>query len=539
MITLNLIKLKHFFNQLKHPLRHDPFGLIIDTTILCNNNCSFCWRSNKSEYLKEINAKYKNCHTMDFEVYKKIIDESVKYKTLKWLSLSGPMGEPMLNNKFEEFIEYAFNKKHFERISINTNGLAIDKRDIARLLNSIHEFSISVDSINIDTYEKIHGNRNLPKVIDNIKKLVEYKKNNKVIADIYVRFTENEYNRGEFVEFRKFFEVLGIDYINYTQEHSFAGVNRELINEDHMRNHCIMPYNVVNFNFLGEMTTCCINWELNPIFGNIKNKTLKDMWNSIEKHQWNDIRRFDTVPCVNCGGLGYESQHSKIIKINKSYDLNSGERQVATTIDEIRKDHVNRYNLASKLIQKYLNSDVLNGLDIFCGNGYGSYLLSKKLSKATILSIDGSDEAISLANRYYKTENIKFEQKLFPFEIKEKEYDFVISLESIEHIKDDILFLEKISKSLKKGGILIISTPNNEKFIQEKNYNQYHYKHYLNNEFFDLLKKFDLELLNFYGQDVYEFNNNKEIVRVLSDEEMGVVEGYNGQFSIFVARKNY
>ena len=45
------------------------------------------------------------------------------------------------------------------------------------MLNSLTELSISVDSINPDTYEKIHGNgETLPTVINNIKKCIEIKK---------------------------------------------------------------------------------------------------------------------------------------------------------------------------------------------------------------------------------------------------------------------------------------------------------------------------------------------------------------------------
>ena len=46
-----------------------------------------------------------------------------------------------------------------------------------------------------------------------------------------------------------------------------------------------------------------------------------------------------------------------------------------------------------------------------------------------------------------------------------------------------------------------------------------------------------LDLGSYSGLTAILFD--KEIVKVLSDEKMGVVEGYNGQFSIFVARKNY
>lgn len=294
-------------------LLFNPWGLVIDTTLLCNNSCSFCWRANFPEYLKKANQKYK-IKTMPFETYKKIIDDACQYDSINWLSLCGPMGEPLLNDRIEDFFEYACNKHHFNRISINTNGLVIDKRDIGRLLNSITEFSISVDSIQPKTYEKIHGHGNLEKVIDNIRKCVEYKKQNGSLADIWVRFTESKHNVGQISEFIEFFKELGVDYILYLHEHSFAGVNKSL-NSLSTVHDCTQPYQIINFNFLGEMTTCCVNWHFDPVFGNINDKTIKQTWESAKKRIWNlkSKSMFLPKPCNNCSGLGDKVAQSTII----------------------------------------------------------------------------------------------------------------------------------------------------------------------------------------------------------------------------------
>jgi len=293
-------------HETKQELRGKPWGLIIDTTVLCNNNCSFCWRSNFLGRRNEIMKEYKNNHTMDFETYKKIIDDACQYETLTWLSLCGPMGEPLMNDRIEDFYEYAYKKHHFDRITLNTNGLAINKRDIKRLLNSITEFSVSVDSIDPDTYEKIHGHKNLQQVIDNIKMLVEYEKQNGCVADIWVRFTENELNAGQILEFRESFANLGVDFINHVMVHGFAGVRKDLQNLETAFECDQLP--IVNFDFLGNLSTCCINWHLTPTFGNIKDKTLKQLWEGELKMDWN-YNRLAMLPCSECSGLGSSVRH--------------------------------------------------------------------------------------------------------------------------------------------------------------------------------------------------------------------------------------
>ena len=292
-------------------LFNNPYALIIDTTLLCNNSCSFCWRSNFPDYLKEKSLQFEN-KTMSFDTYQKIIDDACQYDSVRWLSLCGPMGEPLLNDRIEDFYEYAYNKNHFEVITINTNGLAIHKKNISKLLNTIHEFSISIDSIRPETYEKIHGHKNFQQVITNIKLLVEYKKEHNALSKIVVRFTENDYNRGQFSEFKDFFEKIGVDEINYTQEHAFAGVNTSL--SSNITNKMCNQPNCINFNFLGELTTCCINWHLEPVFGSIHNYSLKELWESKEKMIWNQNFNKSNI-CQNCGGLGI-SQNSQRIKLN-------------------------------------------------------------------------------------------------------------------------------------------------------------------------------------------------------------------------------
>ncbi len=300
-IILKIFFVKFKFKANRKRLKGKPFGLIVDTTMLCNNNCSFCWRFNYPEYLKNCNKKYPK-KSMDFNTFKKIIDDACQYDSIKWFTCSGPMGEPLLNDEIEKFYEYAYNKNHFSSITINTNGLAIDKKNISKLLNSINEFSISVDSVDEETYFKIHGNKNLSKVINNIKKLVEYKKQYGAIADIIVRFTENKFNKGQIDNFINFFKDLGVDGVNYCLEHSFAGGGSAAVKSQEGKLVCRHPNEIVNFNFLGNLTTCCLNWHLTPVFGNIENKTIKQMWESREKQSWNNIKRFNEIPCKNCSG---------------------------------------------------------------------------------------------------------------------------------------------------------------------------------------------------------------------------------------------
>ena len=221
----------------------------------------------------------------------------------------------------------------------------------------------------------------------------------------------------------------------------------------------------------------------------------------------------------------------------RDFSLNSGERQMAQTLAGIRKDHLLRYELASNFLEKEFNQNKTYGADIFCGNGYGSYLVASKLKNTKILSVDASKEAIELANNYYKIENrIKFINKFFPFELEKDKYDYVISFESIEHIQDDIQFIETIISAIKNNGYWFLSTPNEEKMSLKKNNNKFHFRHYTNKIVNDIFKKYNLKVIEQYGEDTYSIDKNGLITGTLSENKMELIKDYNGQFMVYILR---
>ena len=219
----------------------------------------------------------------------------------------------------------------------------------------------------------------------------------------------------------------------------------------------------------------------------------------------------------------------------KDFSLNSGERQIGDTLELIREDHLARY----RLVQDYLDvksAETLNGLDIFCGNGYGSFMLSKKNLNLYITGIDGSKEAIKQASTTYKCKNNLFLHRLFPFDLKVNSFDLIVCFESLEHVeKDKQMFLEMFC-SAKSNALLFVSVPNDACHNLEKNPHPFHFRHYVHEKF---LKEFqgDLDLIEWYGQNVYEFENGICLHKLLPAEKMKPIKNVEGQVNIYVFRK--
>lgn len=217
--------------------------------------------------------------------------------------------------------------------------------------------------------------------------------------------------------------------------------------------------------------------------------------------------------------------------MNKDYSLRSGERQVGTDMGSIRRDHINRYMCAIDYANNE-NIDIRETLDCFCGNGYGTLLLSERLD-SNVLGIDGSLDAIKLATHYYNNDTIEYNQSLFPFEISENKYDLVTSIESVEHIDDYLAFLDALIGSAKQNGLIFISVPNINKISLSKNPNPFHFRHFDPDELTTLiLEKYNVKLLDMFGQDVYDIDDRGIILKNLQPSEMGVVKNYDGQFTM-------
>lgn len=158
-------------------------------------------------------------------------------------------------------------------------------------------------------------------------------------------------------------------------------------------------------------------------------------------------------------------------------------------------EHLNRYLFSLQFVK---NKSVL---DLGCGVGYGSFILSEKAK--SVVGVDKSKIAIDYAIKNYKKNTQFIASDVFSFPLKKGEFDTVVCFEFIEHISNQDKVLKLVKKVLKKDGVFIVSTPNKINYLVE---NRFHKKELTKGEFLKLLKKYfvNVVLLNQY----FWFSNN-------------------------------
>ncbi len=219
----------------------------------------------------------------------------------------------------------------------------------------------------------------------------------------------------------------------------------------------------------------------------------------------------------------------------KDYGLNSGERQTATRLEGVRVDHRARYQFVIDYLQM-TSSRCRIGLDCFSGTGYGSEMLSAALD-TLMISIDGSEDGIRLAEENFSSYKTFHVLKQFPFRLPSQSFDFAVSLESIEHVERDVEFLQTLANTVVDGGCLFVSAPNEEVNPFDSKAYKFHCRHYTKDDLAALSQECGLQIEAIYSQDGYRWvQGEKEYYTELDD--VRPQQGTHGQWLIAVLRKS-
>lgn len=101
-----------------------------------------------------------------------------------------------------------------------------------------------------------------------------------------------------------------------------------------------------------------------------------------------------------------------------------------------------------------------NILDLACGIGYGSQILSRMSQFTQYTGVDISEEAYNYASKNFTAKNINFLRgNALDVPLEENSFDRIISFETLEHIEEFQDVIKRFSKLLKIDGILIGSVP--------------------------------------------------------------------------------
>ena len=161
----------------------------------------------------------------------------------------------------------------------------------------------------------------------------------------------------------------------------------------------------------------------------------------------------------------------------------TGERFVPGTRGNIEIEHLHRYIQAARLVAGK------RVLDIACGEGYGTEILSR--IAASVVGVDISAQAVAHASSTYSSRNISFlVGSCSNIPLADRSVDVAVSFETIEHHAEHEEMLLEIRRVLQPDGVLVISTPDKYNHsIKTGRVNEYHVRELFEHEFKDLISR--------------------------------------------------
>ena len=120
-----------------------------------------------------------------------------------------------------------------------------------------------------------------------------------------------------------------------------------------------------------------------------------------------------------------------------------------------RGEHFFRYQYVEQFIEP---GDRV--LDLACGEGYGTYRLSKRTSRE-VVGCDIAEEAVTYCQGAWQNDNLSYRKADgTALEFPDNYFDKVVSFETIEHTTEYEAMIREFYRVLKPDGTAFISTPN-------------------------------------------------------------------------------
>lgn len=271
-----------------------PLLVDLELSSLCNLHCPFCYTITDA-FKKKVNAKL-----MDFELFKKIIDEIGGNVFAIRLSLRG---EPTMHPKFLDCIKYA-KSKGIKEVSTLTNGSKLKLEFFKQCVDAgLDWITLSFDGL-YEEYEKNRHPLKFDKTYTYLKDIQDYKKQNNIpkpvikvqtvwpaIKNDPTAYYEKMYKVSDLVAFNP---LIDFDHITPFEEIPF---------EENFS--CPQVYQRLVVGADGLCMMCANDEENDFVVGNANNDTIHAIWHGEKmtyvRNQLSLTDGFKSIlPCRKC-----------------------------------------------------------------------------------------------------------------------------------------------------------------------------------------------------------------------------------------------
>lgn len=291
-----------------------PFVLFIDPVNTCNFQCTFCPTGDRD--LIKSTGRWQG--RLDFDLYKKVIDDLGEFdQPLKVLRLYKE-GEPLLHTRFADMVRYAKDSGHVQYVDTTTNGYLLTPDRVGPILDAgIDRINISVDGMSSEQFWTFTKTRvDFDKFVDNIRRLYERKGDCeiciKIPGDILSEADKEKFYAtfGDIAD-RVFIENFAPCWPTFDIEDRLGIEITEGIYGNTIADIKVCPYIFYSMavNTDGTVSLCFLDWARKLVIGDTRTESIKSIWagEQLRQHRIAHLagKRKENPTCAACGQLSH------------------------------------------------------------------------------------------------------------------------------------------------------------------------------------------------------------------------------------------
>ena len=276
-------------NDHKHKSFFDyPLTVVLELVNRCNLECVMCYQGYRNDAKQYI---------IRDQMLDKIFDD---FKENKLSALMLSASEPLLYKGIEKVLNRAKEAEIMDLFMFTNGALLTEKNSKMILESSVSRLFVSIDAATQDTYNKVRvpvskrllKENRLDYLENNIKQFIKMRDNlNKKIPIIRVSFVALKKNSHEIESFRKKWVNI-VDSVEIQKEQSidlYDKLNEKNADKSSKRRlkkyNCNKPWGDMAIYSDGSVGPCCNLVGRKVPIGDIKNNTVKEIWNGIKMNE--------------------------------------------------------------------------------------------------------------------------------------------------------------------------------------------------------------------------------------------------------------
>jgi len=292
-----------------------PFIVNVDPADICNFQCKFCPTGDR-KLMKQTKGRMGGI--LDFDLFKKIVDDILEFGSpLKVLRLYKD-GEPMLHPKLPEMVAYTKKQGCAEVVDTTTNGSLLSPELNLNLIEAgLDRINISLYGVSSDQYRDFSRVQvNFQQIIDNVTHFYEHSRGKctvhvKINGDIIPKSDQEQF----LFLFGDIADEVFIEHIIECWPKFDLGSRDFQVNSDvgiygqSVKEVSVCPYIFYSFsiNSSGVASACFLDWERKLIIGDVRKESVMEIWkgNRLLAHQRMMLEgsRREHPICGNCDQL--------------------------------------------------------------------------------------------------------------------------------------------------------------------------------------------------------------------------------------------